>query len=243
MRTLRASSACGSKLAIEASSASRSLRVTLSDGKETTAKFVGSDVARGLSIIQLDTPAAAPPVNLESARPAPGALLMCVASNTGAVGWISAPAKVNKRSADGRIPLFGAENRGGTFVFDTQGDLAALGWGQSALPMETLTQDVRWIIANRKDVTPRQLGVKYVRVAGGTLAHPLNRDVVRVEEVSPGSPADKAGLKKDDIVVSIDRRPIMQLPLIQSDLATRTGSVPMGIIRDGKEMTLELPLE
>jgi S1-C subfamily serine protease len=220
-----------------------SLKVTTPDGAETTAKFVGTHPARGYTILQLDKPGAALPADLGESRPAPGMLLLSITANTGATGWMVAPAKFGKRPLDERIPLFAGDDRGGAFIFDGKGRLVALGWGRFALPMSELHRDIQWIVDNRKDVTPRQLGVRYslVPVPWGAARNP--RDAARVDAVAPGSPAEKAGLKKDDIVVSIDKKPLNQLPQIQMDLATRSGSVPLGIVRDGKEQTLELHLD
>jgi S1-C subfamily serine protease len=56
------------------------------------------------------------------------------------------------------------------------------------------------------------------------------------------SPAEKAGLKKGDIVMSLDGRPIWELPKIQLELESKTGPVTIGILRDGKEQTVDLQL-
>ncbi|HVX84707.1 MAG TPA: PDZ domain-containing protein [Phycisphaerae bacterium] len=218
------------------------LRVTAPDGSEITAKFVGAYPSRGYSIIQLDKPGLTRPVAMAAGRPPAGSLLMSILAGNGAAGWIVAPAKLGKRPADDRIPLFAADDRSGAFVFDTQGRLAALAWGRFGLPMDNLRQDIQWIVDNHRDIQPRQLGVRYSLVPG---AGPVGkgRDAARVDAVAPGSLAEKAGLKKGDIVVSIDRRPINQLPQIQMDLATRSGMVPLGIQRDGKDITLEMPLD
>jgi hypothetical protein len=215
------------------------LRVTAPDGSEITAKFVGAYPSRGYSIIQLDKPGLARPVAMAAGRPAAGSLLMSIIASDGAAGWVVAPAKLGKRPADDRIALFASDDRGGAFVFDTQGRLAALAWGRFALPMDDLRQNIQWIVDNRRDIVPRQLGVRYSLVPAGR----PGREAARVDAVAPGSLAEKAGLKKGDVVISIDRRPIAQLPQIQVDLATRSGMVPMGIQRDGKDLTLEMPLE
>lgn len=217
------------------------LRVTAPDGSDTTAKFVGSHASRGYTIIQLDKAGVTTPAAFADGRPAAGSLLLAVGASNGATGWMVAPAKFGKRPADERIAMFAGDNQGGTFLFDTRGRLVALGWGRFALPMEDLNRDIQWIVENRKDVTPLQLGVRYSLVPFGPPRNP--RDAAKVNAVQPGSLAEQAGLQKDDIVVSIDKRPLNQLPQIQMDLATRSGSVPMGIVRDGKELTLEMKLD
>ncbi len=220
-----------------------SLKVTGPDGIETTARFIGTQPQRGYTIIQLDKPEIARPVPLAEGRPPAGALLLSIGATSGATGWVVAPAKFGKRAVDDRIPLFAGDDRGGSFVFDDQGRLAALGWGRFALPLEQLQRDIQWIVKNGKDVTPRELGVRYSRVAMPNSPPRNPRDAARVDAVAPNSPAARAGLQPNDIVVSIDGRPINQLPQIQMDLATRSGSVPMGIFRNGKEMKLDLPLD
>jgi len=80
------------------------------------------------------------------------------------------------------------------------------------------------------------------------------RRAVQVSEVTRDSLADKAKLEKGDLLLSIDGRAIAELVTtegraqsgliqLQVDLATRTGEVPLAIVRDGKEMTLVMPLK
>jgi S1-C subfamily serine protease len=220
------------------------LRVTAPDGSESNARYVGAHPGRGLAVIKLDSNGVAPPLPVAEDAPEPGELLMCLNGNNGAVSWISSPGSSTKNGGDAnRFPVAGGE--GATYLFNTQGQLAALGFERFALPMNALDSDIKWIIANHKDIAPRQLGVKYAPVTpllrrGVRLLG--NRPAVVVQEVTPGSPAEKAGLKKNDIVVTIDRRPIWQIAQIQWDIATRTDSVPIGIIRDQKETSLDIPL-
>ncbi|MCL2647593.1 MAG: PDZ domain-containing protein, partial [Phycisphaerales bacterium] len=102
-----------------------------------------------------------------------------------------------------------------------------------------------WIIANNKDIQPRRMGVKYDPLTPKMRAETPglgNRPAVVVREVQAGSPAEKAGLKKNDIVVTIGGKPIWQMSAIQRDLSLQTGGagVPMEIFREGTEMTIEL---
>jgi regulator of sigma E protease len=63
----------------------------------------------------------------------------------------------------------------------------------------------------------------------------------RVEEVKPNSPAELAGLKKGDQIVTIDRQPILDATVIW-DLAKKGGGKPMALeVKRGTE-TLALTL-
>jgi S1-C subfamily serine protease len=223
------------------------IHVTGSNGKEFSAKYLGGHPNRGIAVITLESPGAALPLMMAEGAPTPGEMLLCMTANTGGMGWIIAPEHSGKKPGDEeRFAVFGGEDRGATYLFNTKGQLAAVGFERFALPMDVLRNAIQWIIENRRDVSPRQLGVKYIPVppairrANRVLA---NRTAIVVQEIAPNSPAEKAGLKKDDIVITIDHRPIWQMPQIQWDIATQTDAVPIGIIRDDRELTLEMPTE
>jgi serine protease Do len=62
---------------------------------------------------------------------------------------------------------------------------------------------------------------------------------VLVSGVSSGTPAEKAGLKAGDIIVSINSDRVRDVDDLRSELQdTASGDVSIGIIRDRKEMTL-----
>jgi serine protease Do len=59
---------------------------------------------------------------------------------------------------------------------------------------------------------------------------------VLVQQVQPGGPADKAGMKPGDIITSIDGRSIKDGDDLVNDIASRRpgSSVRLGFLRDGK---------
>lgn len=222
------------------------LKALAPDDSELNVKIVGALVPRGLAIVKLEKTAAATALKTADSRPAPGELLMSIAAGTGAASWIVVPHREAKRTEE-RFAIPGDE-RGPTFLFNTDGELSAIGFDRYALPISSIQKDLQWIIENNQDIVPKQLGVKYepimpnspVRTANSSLG---SRPAVLVQEIVKDSPADKAGLLKGDIIVNIDKKPIWMLPQILADLSTRTGNAPIGIIRNNAEMTLELPLE
>ena len=225
-------------------------RVVTADGTELSAKYVGANNGCGIAVLKLDSPGAAKPLEFAVEHPAAGELLMCLSARQGAVGWVTAPGAgfgaENKPDGDGRFAIFAGDGHGPTYLFNTQGQLTALGMDHFALPIGAVKAEVEWIIDNKKDIAPRRLGVKYdpllpaVRRALPALG---DRAAVLVKEVAAGSPADKAGLKKGDVVVTIDDISIALLPRIQFDLAMRSGTVAVSIFRGGKEMSLDMPLD
>jgi S1-C subfamily serine protease len=228
------------------------IRVTTSDGTEVGAKYVGAHIGRGMAVIKLDSPGIAIPLTLADGRPAGGEMLMCMNARQGSLGWIAAPGQnparahpVSHRATDERFPVFGSDERGGTYLFNTSGELAAVGMERYAVPIEVFKDDIKWIIKNGRDISPRRLGVKYDPVSPDmrkSLPALADKPAVLVKEVAPNSPADKAGLKKGDILVTIDDVSVALFPQIQVDLASRHGTVVMGIIRGGQEKTLDMPL-
>jgi S1-C subfamily serine protease len=218
--------------------------VTTSDGTEIAAKYVGAHTGRGLAVIKLDSPGIASPLGFAEGRPEGGEMLMCMNARQGSLGWIAAPGAqpnhahaVSRRATDERFPVFGSDERGATYLFNTSGQLAAVGTERYAVPVEVIKADLQWIIKNGKDITPRRLGVKYDPVSPDmrrSLPSLADKPAVLVKEVAPNSPADKAGLKKGDILITIDDVSVALFPQIQTDLATRHGTVTVGIHRGGQ---------
>jgi serine protease Do len=65
---------------------------------------------------------------------------------------------------------------------------------------------------------------------------------VIVASVTPGKPADKAGIKPQDVIVSIDGKPVKDGDeLVAIISAKHPGqTVELGILRNGKKMTLQV---
>jgi len=62
---------------------------------------------------------------------------------------------------------------------------------------------------------------------------------VLVSGVTPGSPAEKAGLKAGDVIVSVNGQPVQDVGDLRSELRDmRSADLSIGIVRDRKEATL-----
>lgn len=92
-----------------------------------------------------------------------------------------------------------------------------------------------WIGVSVQTVTPEIARSFKLKEAKGAL----------VGDVIPGGPADSAGMKRGDIIISFDGRSVKDM----SDLPRIVAETPVGkkvnvtIMRDGKEMTLKVKVE
>jgi Do/DeqQ family serine protease len=71
-----------------------------------------------------------------------------------------------------------------------------------------------------------------------------NHDGILVQEVLPGTPAERAGLKRNDIIVEFNGQPVVDVPKFRLRVAdTRVGAnVPVTILRGSKRMTVSVTL-
>jgi S1-C subfamily serine protease len=232
-----------------------SLKAELPDGSQTTAKFVGSNLFGGYTIIRFDKPTGAAPAPWAKSRLMAGDFLLAVGASQGGSGYLVAGGRPGTPVID-RFPA-SFDDRNGAFLFDTNGQLAAVmtggsGWGggdRLALTAARMQREVDYIIKTGRDIEPKQFGISYKNLdqdpaRAAKVASVLgSRRAVIVEKVEPDSPAAKAGLKPNDIVVSIDARPVTEYRQVQIDLATRGGTIPVGILRDdATEQVLEMTI-
>jgi S1-C subfamily serine protease len=223
------------------------IKVTTADGREFGATFVGADYLRGFSILKMTGGSALPPpVDQARSRPQAGELLLCLSANTGAAGWITAPGvNMAPRRGDERFAVFG-EDRGPVFLFAVDGKISAVGLDHYALPIAAMKKEIQEV-TTKGFVSRRQFGVRHTVIGMDSPLRKIpalsHKPAIRVEEVFKNSLAERAGLKKDDIILTIDERPITQLPRILQDLYSRSGEAKIGVIRCEKEMELTLPLD
>jgi serine protease Do len=116
-----------------------------------------------------------------------------------------------------------------------------------ALPINTAAQVYNQIIKNGK-VTRGSIGIKYSNDASATKANLQVAGVsegVYVSTVQPGGPAEKAGIKDGDVIVSINGKPLHDgNDLVNAVVATPVGAtVTLGTIRDGKHAENKVVVE
>ena len=129
-----------------------------------------------------------------------------------------------------------------TFILSQSGGNEGLGF---AIPSDVV-RNIHDQIRTEGHVHRGQIGVS-VRSISSDLVEGLHVPVRRgvlLQDVTPGSPADKAGLKVGDIVTRVGGKPVNDVRQFALDLYTyKIGQkAEIGVLRDAKETTFSVPV-
>lgn len=156
------------------------------------------------------------------------------------VDFIQTDAALNKGNSGG--PLFDLNGN----VIGVNTAIAARGQGIGfAIPIDTVVDIVEQLRINGK-VERGWLGV-VIQSISPEIAESLklkNTDGALVSEILEGSPALKSGLKRRDIIISVDGKKIKkmeELPRIIGSLKPKT-KVILAVLRDGKKFKIDVIL-
>ena len=238
------------------------IKVKLSDGREFTGEIRGLDPKLDLALIKIDAGEDLPVAKLgDSEGIKVGEWVMAIGNPFGleqtvTVGIVSAKGRViGAGPYDDFIQTDASINPGnsGGPLFNVQGEVvgintAIVAQGQGigfAIPVNMAKQ----IIPQLRDegrVTRGWLGVT-VQALNKELADSFGLDGTHgalVNEVTEDSPADKAGLKRGDIIIEYDGKQVDEL----NDLPRLVAATPVDetvkvkIFRDGKERTVKVKI-
>ena len=238
--------------------------VTLSDGRGYPGYVVGDDPDTDLAVIRIDAPNLVAAVLGDSSSLRVGQLVIALGNPYGFYSTVTA----GVISALGRS----LRSQSGRLIDDVIQTDAALNPGSSGGPLVTSRGNVigvntavilpaqgicfaiavntaKFVVAGL--MKEGRIRRSYIGMAGQTV--PLHRRIVRfyrlsfesgvlVESVENGSPAEKAGLRKGDIVVGFDNSPIGAIDdlhrlLTREKVNTR---VPVTLLRGTEKFTLEI---
>ena len=125
-----------------------------------------------------------------------------------------------------------------TAVFQSSSEVAANNVGFSISVAEALPviEELR-AQANGQARTEGYLGVSVIDRQDGGLG-------AMIAEVSPGSPADLAGMKVDDVVIEADGSPVDGQPALVAAIRDKSpgDSIKIDVLRDGERITLTAKL-
>ena len=238
------------------------IEVILEGGKKYTAKIVGTDPATDLALLKIDPEGLLPAVEMgDSSALAIGDGVFAIGNpfglgHTVTAGIVSAKGRaLGIGRYDNFIQTDAAINPGnsGGPLFDYEGKVvgvntAVMARGQGlgfAIPINmarTVVEHLKvhgkvirgWLGIMIQDITPEiseALGIN--RDKGGL-----------VSEVKEGSPADKAGIRRGDVIVSVEGEKIPDAATLARKLAlTKPGvDTKFAVLRDGKEKVFTIKL-
>jgi serine protease Do len=236
----------------------KELTVTLADKGEFKAQIVGEDPKTDLAIVKIDAGENLPAADIgDSDQIKVGDWVLAIGNpfglgDTVTSGIVSAKGRViGAGPYDDFIQTDASINPGnsGGPLFNMKGEVigintAIISDGQGigfAIPVNTAKPLIPQLEANG-EVTRGYLGANIQSITPD-LSKALKVEQSKgalVAEVVPGGPADKAGIKAGDVIVSFDAKPVHDshdLPAMVA--ATAIGrEVPITLIRNGKEIKI-----
>ena len=224
------------------------------------AHVIGVDKATDLAVIKIDTDKPLPTVKLGNSDMAQvGDWVEAIGSpftlsQTVTAGIISAKNRTIDQGAPGQFQHFiqtdaaiNPGNSGGpllnmngevigvnTAIYTQSAGYQGIGF---AMPSNTVVDVYNDLISPSHKVTRGSIGIQFREGLSGAVNRVYGfKNGVLVQEVQPGGPADKAGLKAGDIITTIDGRSIKDGEDLVNEIASRKpgSTIRLGFIRDGK---------
>jgi serine protease Do/serine protease DegQ len=246
------------------------LKVLLSDDRELVAKVIGTDPKTDVAVVKIDADKLPVITLADSSKTRVGDVVFAVGNPLGVgqtvtMGIISAKSRAIPGLADDGVAYqdflqtdaaINMGNSGGALV-DAKGRLVGInsailsptrgniGIG-FAIPTNLASSIMSSLIATGK-VARGFLGIRTDPLTpdiAEQLGLPKDSKGVVLTDIDPGSPAEKAGLKRTDVILGIDDHVVTTLDDLRLTIAQMVpGSVAqLKISRDGKDKTVEVTL-
>jgi serine protease Do len=243
------------------------IRVTMNDRRTFNAKVIGTDKLTDLAVIKIDGHGLPNIPWGDSGKLRPGQTVLAFGSPFGYFqfsvtrGIVSAVDRPNPYSDDARKPggfiqtdaAINPGNSGGalvdargeliginTFIISNSGSFAGAGF---AIPSQ-IARNVSESLIKTGTVHHGYLGISMNDVTPDNYSFFKLQDTTGaiVSQVTPDSPAGRAGLKSGDVIDSLNGKKIPNGSALQvavSEVAPGT-TISLGIIRDGKPETVDV---
>src|SRR6185369_4595700 len=243
------------------------IKVELTDNRTFTAKLVGSDPPSDLAVLKIDDAKALPTLALgDSDKVRVGDAVLAVGNPLGigqtvTYGIVSAKGRTTGLS-DGSFEDFlqtdaaiNRGNSGGTLV-NTTGELiginsqilspsgGSIGIG-FAIPSNMAKAVMEQLLKNGK-VRRGMLGVT-IQSIDSDMASSLNLPAARgaiVTSVAAGGPADKAGIKRGDVITAVNKQPVLDNNGLRYLVAKMSpgSNVEVSALRNGRDQNFQVAL-
>jgi Do/DeqQ family serine protease len=240
--------------------------VELTDGRTFKAKVVGTDAATDLAVVKIDgTNLPTLPLG-DSDAVRVGDVVLAVGNPLGVgqtvtMGIVSAKGRATERGDNSYEDFIQTDapinqgNSGGALV-STRGELVGInsqiltpsggniGIG-FAIPAN-MAKNVMTQLIDHGQVHRGMIGVT-IQPVTSDIANSLGLSQVRgalVNAVQTGSPADKAGIRRGDVITSVNGAAVKDSNDLRNDVAQMApgSTAKLTVVRDGKEQTLNVTL-
>jgi Do/DeqQ family serine protease len=246
---------------------SKTIQVTLSDGRKFTGKVIGTDPQTDVALLKIDATALQPVTLADSDSAQVGDLVLAIGDPFGigttvTEGIISAKNRTRVTSGDADEDFIQTDaainpgNSGGALV-DIEGRLIGINTsilsrsgGNQGIGFAVPANLCRWVadsLITKGKVERGYLGV-HIQTLTPELAKAFKSNRVEgavVIDVTPNGAAEQAGFKSGDVVVEFNNRPIESADQLKLQVAeTPPGSaIPVQVDRNGQVMSLNVTLK
>ena len=241
------------------------IKVTMTDGREFDGKVIGRDPKTDVAVIKIDAKDLPAITLADSDKIEVGDMVLAVGHPFG----IGQSVTTGIVSAKGRATMgldyedfiqtdaaINPGNSGGALV-DVDGRLIGMNTailshsgGNQGIGFAVPANLARWVmesLVNHGRVERGFLGVN-IQDMTPQLAQQFMMDGAKgalVSGVSPGSPAEKAGVKSGDVITDFNGKPVTDSRHLKLQVGSTTpgAAVPMNVLRDGKTMNLSVTVK
>lgn len=241
------------------------IKVKLADEREFAAKIIGRDPKTDLALIKIDSDKPLVPLPLgDSGKLAVGEWVVAIGNpfglgNTVTAGIVSAKYRqIGAGSYDNFIQTDASINPGnsGGPLLNTAGEVIGINTAIFSQSGGSIGIGFAIPIDMAKDLLPQLKKGKVIRGWLGVMIQKITPDLKEklklkdekgalVADVTEGGPADKAGIRRGDVIVSFDGKEIKEM----HDLPFLVASTPVGkavaveVMRQGQKKRLEVKIE